>query len=41
VVRIVAEVIDAVFARLEAGPPLTAPASYELRDGQVYRWSVG
>ncbi|NMO56346.1 nuclear transport factor 2 family protein [Actinoplanes sp. TBRC 11911] len=30
-----------VFARLEAGPPLTAPASYELRDGQVYRWNAG
>jgi len=28
-----------VFARLAAGPPLTPAASYELRDGQIYRWT--
>lgn len=29
-----------VFARLlGAGPPPAPPASYELRDGQIYRWT--
>jgi hypothetical protein len=28
-----------VLARLSAGPLPGAPSSYELRDGQVYRWS--
>ena len=28
-----------VFARLAAGPPPAPPASYELRDGQIYRWN--
>ncbi|MGK5677747.1 DUF4440 domain-containing protein [Actinoplanes sp. URMC 104] len=27
-----------VFARLAAGPPPAPPDSYELRDGQIYRW---
>ncbi|GAA0499439.1 hypothetical protein Ade02nite_82960 [Paractinoplanes deccanensis] len=27
-----------VFARLDGGPMPVAPASFELRDGQVYRW---
>ena len=27
-----------VAARLFERPPATPPASYELRDGQVYRW---
>ena len=29
-----------VLARLAAGPAPTAPASYELRDGQIYRWTA-
>ncbi|WP_433297062.1 hypothetical protein ACQPZQ_17615 [Pseudonocardia sp. CA-142604] len=29
-----------VMARLTAQPHLTAPATYELRDGQVYRWTA-
>lgn len=28
-----------VFARLAAGPPVGPPAAYELRDGQIYRWT--
>ena len=28
-----------VLARLAAGPTPTEPASYELRDGQIYRWA--
>ena len=28
-----------VLARLAAAPPPKPPASYELRDGQIYRWS--
>ena len=27
-----------VFARLAAGGSPALPASYELRDGQIYRW---
>lgn len=29
-----------VFARLAAGPPPAPPGSYELRDGQIYRWTA-
>jgi hypothetical protein len=29
-----------VLARLAKRPMAQAPASYELRDGQVYRWTV-
>jgi hypothetical protein len=29
-----------VLARLAEGPVPTAPDSYELRDGQIYRWTV-
>ncbi|GAA4589429.1 hypothetical protein BJY16_008892 [Actinoplanes octamycinicus] len=29
-----------VFARLAAGPPPEPAASYELRDGQIYRWTA-
>ena len=29
-----------VIARLAAGPVPAAPASYELRDGQIYRWTA-
>ena len=28
-----------VFALLEEMPDLSEPDSYELRDGQIYRWS--
>ena len=28
-----------VLARLAAGPPPQPPTSYELRDGQIYRWT--
>jgi hypothetical protein len=28
-----------VFARLASGPPPAPPASCELRDGQIYRWT--
>jgi hypothetical protein len=28
-----------VMARLAAGATFTAPVSYELRDGQIYRWT--
>jgi hypothetical protein len=28
-----------VFARLAAGPPPSQPGRYELRDGQIYRWT--
>jgi uncharacterized protein DUF4440 len=28
-----------VFARLTAAPPPEPPTSYELRDGQIYRWT--
>jgi hypothetical protein len=28
-----------VLARLAASPPPAPPASYELRDGQIYRWN--
>ncbi len=28
-----------VFARLAGGSPPAAPAAYELRDGQIYRWT--
>ena len=30
-----------VFARLAAAPAPTPPSSYELRDGQIYRWNGG
>jgi hypothetical protein len=30
-----------VLARVAADPVADPPTSYELRDGQVYRWSVG
>lgn len=30
-----------VISRLASAPVPAAPASYELRDGQVYRWSEG
>jgi hypothetical protein len=30
-----------VFARLAASPPPGPPVSYELRDGQIYRWNGG
>ncbi len=26
-------------AHLAAGPPPAAPTHYELRDGQIYRWT--
>ena len=29
-----------VMAHLTAHPVAIAPASYELRDGQIYRWTV-
>jgi hypothetical protein len=29
-----------VMARLREGPPTAPPSSYELRDGQIYRWTV-
>jgi hypothetical protein len=29
-----------VMARLTAQPHLAAPATYELRDGQIYRWTA-
>jgi len=28
-----------VLARLAASPPPAPPDSYELRDGQIYRWT--
>ena len=28
-----------VMARLAAGATFTAPVSYEVRDGQIYRWT--
>ena len=28
-----------VFTRLSGGPPPSPPAAYELRDGQIYRWT--
>lgn len=28
-----------VLAHLAARPPLSEPDSYELRDGQIYRWT--
>jgi hypothetical protein len=28
-----------VFARLAGGPKPAPPAAYELRDGQIYRWT--
>ena len=30
-----------VMARLAHAPPVAPPRSYELRDGQVYRWEDG
>jgi hypothetical protein len=30
-----------VFARLAAAPAPKPPASYELREGQIYRWNAG
>jgi hypothetical protein len=30
-----------VLARLAAGPVPAVPDSYELRDGQIYRWTSG
>jgi hypothetical protein len=30
-----------VLARLVASPGPAPPASYELRDGQIYRWNGG
>jgi len=30
-----------VLAHLETAPTPGPPASYELRDGQIYRWSGG
>jgi hypothetical protein len=30
-----------VIGMLEANGPQKAPASYELRDGQIYRWRAG
>jgi hypothetical protein len=29
-----------VLARLAEAPPAAPPSSYELRDGQVYRWTA-
>lgn len=29
-----------VLAHLAASPPSAAPSSYELRDGQIYRWTT-
>ena len=29
-----------VLAFLETAPPPAQPSSYELRDGQIYRWSA-
>jgi hypothetical protein len=30
-----------VLARLAAGPAPTPPVTFELRDGQIYRWTSG
>ena len=30
-----------VMERLAAGPPPAPPSSFELRDGQIYRWTEG
>jgi hypothetical protein len=30
-----------VLAHLAAAPAVGAPEEYELRDGQIYRWTVG
>ncbi len=31
---------NAVLAMLAESAPLTQPAAYELRDGQIYRWTA-
>lgn len=31
---------NAVLAMLAGSPPPTEPAAYELRDGQIYRWTA-